>query len=155
MSRLNKRNAVMDRTRMVLWLSLAFVIGIVAGSAVAILKGKKDLEHPPVASTVPSPLALAPPSIEDTEKIEGLKEELRQDPEDHRSWLRLGNLYANNGQIPLAVDALRHYLALKPGDAKVWRSLGNLLERSGDVEGASGAFKKASENDPRGGGKNS
>jgi cytochrome c-type biogenesis protein CcmH/NrfG len=135
---------------MILWVTLAFVTGMVAGSAVAILKGKKDLEHPPVASTVPSPLALAPPSIEDTEKIEGLKEELRQNPDDHRSWLRLGNLYANNGQIPLAIDAFRHYLALKPGDVKVWRKLGNLLTRSGDVEGAAEAFKKAAEDDPRG-----
>jgi len=90
-----------------------------------------------------SPLVLAPPSIEDTEKIEGLKEELRQNPADYRSWLRLANLYANNGQIPLAVDAFRHYLALRPGDAEVWRNLGNFLERSGDREGAAEAFKKA------------
>jgi Tfp pilus assembly protein PilF len=142
------QTAVMDRARTILWISLAFVIGIVAGSAVAILKGKKDLEHPLIASSTLSPLALAPPSIEDTEKIEGLKEELRQNPADYRSWLRLANLYAMNGQIPLAVDAFRHYLALRPGDAEVWRNLGNFLERSGDREGAAEAFKKAAENPP-------
>lgn len=116
----------------------------------ALLKGKKGEAPPAILSPPPSPMTLAPPSIEDTEKIEGLKEELRQKPDDHGSWLRLGNLYSKNGQVPLAVNAFRHYLALKPDDSEVWRKLGNLLKRSGDVEGAAGAFGKATEHDPGG-----
>ena len=144
-----EETVVTDRARIILWVSLAFVIGFVGGSAVAILKEKRNLDQPSVLLITPSPMATAPPSIEDTEKIEELKEELRQDPDNPKSWLRLGNLYANNGQIPLAVDAFRHYLTLKPSDVKVWRRLGNFLERSGDVEGAAKAFKKAAENDPK------
>ena len=139
----------MKRARVILWIGLAFVIGFIAGSIVAILTGKKDKERPSISMAAPSPLATAPPSIEDTEKIEEMKEELRQNPEDQRLWLRLGKKYEDNGQFSLAVDAFRHYLALQPGDAKVWTNLGHLLKRSGDVEGAAEAFKKAAENDPR------
>jgi cytochrome c-type biogenesis protein CcmH/NrfG len=145
----------MKRERVMLWVSLAFVMGFVAGSTVAILKGRGEREPPPITLATHSLRATAPPSIEDTEKIEELKEELRQNSEDYRSWLRLGNLYAYNGKIPLAVDAFRHYLALKPGDAKVWSNLGTLLKRSGDLEGAAEAYKKASEIDPRQGRKGS
>ena len=133
---------------MILWTSLAFIMGFAAGSTVAVLKGKKDLDPLPIPLTAPSRLATAPPSIEDTEKIEELKEALRQNAGDYEAWLRLGNLHVMNGQIPLAVDAFRHYLVLKPGDQKVWRDLGNLLERSGDLEGAAEAFKKATPLDP-------
>jgi cytochrome c-type biogenesis protein CcmH len=143
------KGEVMKREHVMLWVSLAFVIGFVAGSTVAILKGRKHMEHPPLPLTASSPRATAPPSIEDTEKIEELKEQLRHNPGDHRSWLRLGKLYADNGQIPLAVDAFRHYLALKPGDARAWTNLGNLLKRSGDMEEAAKAFKKADEIDPQ------
>jgi predicted Zn-dependent protease len=135
----------MKRERVILWVIFAFAVGFVAGSTLTILKGKKDEKRSPIALTAPSPIAIAPASIEDTEKIEALKEDLRQNPNDHRLWLRLGNKYGENGQISLAVDALRHYLALEPRDAKVWTSLGSLLERSGDVEGAAEAFKKATE----------
>ena len=139
----------MKRERVILWIGLAFVIGFIAGSIFAIVTGKKDKERPSISMAAPSPLATAPPSIEDTEKIEEMKEELRQNPEDQRLWLRLGKKYEDNGQFSLAVDAFRHYLALKPGDAKVWTNLGHLLKRVGDVEGTAEAFRKAAENDPR------
>jgi tetratricopeptide (TPR) repeat protein len=139
---------MMKRRQRILWISLAFIMGFAAGSTVAVLKGRENLDRPRITPTNPSQLAAPPLSIEDTEKMEDLKQELRQNPGDQESWLRLGNLYAINGQIQLALDAFRHYLALKPGDQKGWRELGNLLERSGDLEGAAEAFKKATPLDP-------
>jgi cytochrome c-type biogenesis protein CcmH/NrfG len=137
----------MERRQRVLWISLAFIMGFASGSTIAVLKGRKSLDRSPISLSPPSRLATAPPSIEDTEKIEELKEGVRQNPGDHESWLRLGHLHAMNGQIPLAADAFHHYLALKPGDQKVWKDLGNLLERSGDLEGAAQAFRKAAQLD--------
>ncbi len=138
----------MNRERIILWVGLAFVLGFIAGASVATLTGKKEQERPSVSMVPPSPLATAPPSIEDTEKIEEMKEELRKNPNDQQGWLRLGNKYEETRQVALAVDAFRHYLALKPGDTKVWTRLGHLLENSGDTDGAAKAFTKAAQDQP-------
>ena len=123
----------------------AFIVGVVTGSIVAILKRAQGPREPVMARGSRSSLEVAPPSIEAMEKIEDLKETLQKDPQNLSAWRKLGSLYSEFSQLREAIDAFRQYLAVKPEDPDVRTDLGILLQRWNDSDGAIEEFRKASE----------
>lgn len=130
-------------------MGIALVAGFVAGSTTAILEREKGVEGGSMALRSPSPMAIPPLSVEDLEKIEDLKEDLRNKPDDSSSCKRLGNLYSRTGQTRGAFEAYEQYLKLEPEDAEVRTDVGLLLRSLGDFDAAVEAFRKAMTADPK------
>jgi cytochrome c-type biogenesis protein CcmH/NrfG len=128
---------------------ISFTVGFITGSILAILKGAKEVETDVAPSKYQSPISTAPPSIEFTEKIEDLKEILRNDPKNLSAWLKLGKLYSDFGLTRDAIDAYNRYLTLQPDNPDVRTDLGIMLRRLGDFDGAIEEFQKAARSDPK------
>jgi len=128
---------------------ISFTVGFITGSTLAILKGANEVETDVASSKYQSPISTAPPSIEFTEKIEDLKEILRNDPKNLSAWLKLGKLYSDFGLTRDAIDAYNRYLTLQPDNPDVRTDLGILLRRLGDFDGDIEEFQKAARSDPK------
>jgi Flp pilus assembly protein TadD len=139
----------MKKERAIVCVLVALVVGFIAGSVTAILKGTKepgmDLLFPVSAFS----LSTIPPSIELTEAIENLKETLRRNPRDLPALIKIGELYSSSGKTREAIAAYSEYLTVRPEDPDVRTHLGILLRRSGDTEGAVEEFRKAARGAPR------
>jgi tetratricopeptide (TPR) repeat protein len=133
----------------ILVILIALVIGFVTGSTIAILKRSETLGDTTPLPITRSPLQQEPPSIEDTEKFEELKEDLRKDPKNSSVWLKLGNRYADYNKYREAVEAYNQYLAIKPDDPDVRTKVGALLRNLGDIDGAIQEFRRAAQISPR------
>jgi cytochrome c-type biogenesis protein CcmH/NrfG len=131
----------------ILLVTIAFIIGFVTGSVVAILKRSQHVRTAADTEGARSPLNTAPLSIEDLEKIEDLKEDLHRDPRNLAAWRRLGKLYSNFNHLREAIEAYRQYLAINPGDADVRTEMGILLRKWGDFDGAAEELKRVAESD--------
>jgi len=123
----------------------AFGVGFATGSMVAILRRPESLQRGVKVPQSRSLIKTAPLSIEALEKIEDLKETLRNDPDNLRLWKRLGTLYARSNQLPEAIEAYRHYLNSDPEEPDLRTDLGILLRRWGDFDGAIEEFRKAAQ----------
>ena len=139
----------MKKEVLILAVLISFAVGFITGSTLAILKGAKEVETDAVPSKYQSPISTAPPSIEFTEKIDDLKEILRNDPKNLSAWLKLGRLYSNLGLTRDAIDAYNRYLTLQPDNPDVRTDLGIMLRRLGDFDGAIEEFQKAARSDPK------
>jgi len=139
----------MKKETLILAVLISFAVGFITGSTLAILKGAKEVETDAVPSKYQSPISTAPPSIEFTEKIDDLKEILRNDPKNLSAWLKLGRLYSDLGLTRDAIDAYNRYLTLQPDNPDVRTDLGIMLRRLGDFDGAIEEFQKAAQSDPK------
>jgi cytochrome c-type biogenesis protein CcmH/NrfG len=82
------------------------------------------------------------------EKIEDLKETVREDPKDLAAWLKLGDIYFDYNRYREAIGAYARYLSIKPEDSDTRTKMGMMLRGLEDFDGAIEAFKKAAQLNP-------
>jgi len=138
----------MNKKSLILTIVIAFAMGFVAGITTVIVKGGKESKEPKPSKTAFSPMTKEPISIELTEKIEDLKETVRENPKDLAAWVKLGNIYSKHHQYREAIEAYNQALFIQPNDPDIRTNLGLMLRGLGDDDGAIEEFKKAAQDDP-------
>ena len=73
---------------------------------------------------------------------------LKDNPDDSRSWVNLGRVYARAGQDASAVGCWRKAVEVNPSDAKAWNLLGGAAMRENDFPEALKDYTKAIESAP-------
>jgi tetratricopeptide (TPR) repeat protein len=142
----------MKKETVILVIVIAFLAGFITGATVAILRGTKSVERPPMVQKpqmVPMPTPKGPDSIEVSSKIQSLKDAVKKDPKNLSAWVELGNLYFDAGQPKEAIDAYRQYLAIKPDNSDVRTDMGIMYRALGEFDRAIEEFKKAAQSDPK------
>jgi tetratricopeptide (TPR) repeat protein len=142
----------MKKETVILVIVIAFLVGFITGATVAILRGTKSVERPPVAQKpqmVPMPAPKGPDPIEVASKIQSLKDIVKKDPKNLSAWVELGNLYFDSGQPKEAIEAYRQYLAIKPDNSDVRTDMGIMYRALGEFDRAIEEFKKAAQSDPK------
>jgi cytochrome c-type biogenesis protein CcmH len=108
-------------------LAVAAILAI-AAIGIAIFRSGETADPTPANNTA---AAQAPGSVEDM--IAGLRERLRQDPDNHEGWFLLGLSYRDTGNFAEAERAFRRAMELAPRNADYVAYLGEtLLLRGGD-----------------------
>jgi cytochrome c-type biogenesis protein CcmH/NrfG len=138
----------MGKKSVTLAMFIAFSMGFVSGITIVIVKGGKELKEPVTSQIASSPMTKEPISIELMEKIEDLKETVRENPKDLTAWLKLGNIYAEHHRYREAAEAYSQSLAIQPNDPDIRTNLGLMLRGLEDDDGAIEEFKKAAQYDP-------
>jgi tetratricopeptide (TPR) repeat protein/uncharacterized protein YneF (UPF0154 family) len=142
----------MKKEIVILAIVIAFLVGFITGATVAILRGTKSVERPPVVQKpqmVPMPAPKGPDSIEIASKIQSLKDIVKKDPKNLSAWVELGNLYFDSGQPKEAIEPYRQYLAIKPDNSDVRTDMGIMYRALGEFDRAIEEFKKAAQSDPK------
>jgi cytochrome c-type biogenesis protein CcmH/NrfG len=142
----------MKKETVILVIVIAFLAGFITGATVAILRGTKSVERPPLVQKpqmVPMPAPKGPDSIEVSSKIQSLKDAVKKDPKNLSALVELGNLYFDSGQPKEAIDAYRQYLTIKPDNSDVRTDIGIMYRALGEFDRAIEEFKKAAQSDPK------
>lgn len=139
----------MNKMSLILTILIAFAMGLVAGITTVIVKGGKESKEPGTSQTASFPMTQEPISIELTEKIEDLKETLRENPRDLAAWVKLGNIYSKHHQYREAIEAYSQSLSIQLNDPDLRTNLGLMLRGLGDDDGAIEEFKRAAQDDPK------
>jgi cytochrome c-type biogenesis protein CcmH/NrfG len=123
---------------------VTIAVGFLIRSAVTIRKRIKEGRNANMALLTQRPRVRGVISIELMEKIEDLKETLREDPKNLQAWLKLGDIYFDYNKYREASEAYQQYLTIKPENPDVWTKMGMMLRGLGDFDGAIEAFRRAS-----------
>ena len=129
-------------------IGVAFVFGFLAGSIVSILKKTTGVESSITDLLTQLPVAKEPISIELMERVEDLKELIREDQKNLAAWLKLGNIYFLHNRYREAIEAYRQYLSIKPDDPDVRTNMAIMLRGLGDFDGAIDELREAARNQP-------
>ena len=143
------RGVSMKTKRLILMILVAFSVGFITGMTIVIVTGKKESKGPTTTQTASSLTTREPISIELMEKIEELKETVREHPKDLAAWVKLGNIYSKHHQYREAIEAFSQALSIQPNDPDIRTNLGLMLRGLGDDDGAIEEFKKAAQNNPK------
>jgi len=130
-------------------IGIAFALGFLTGSIVSILKRAKGIESSMTDLMTQRSVAKGTISIELMEKIEDMKETVREDPKNLAAWLKLGDIYFDYNRYREAIEAYSHYLSIKPEDSDIRTKMGMMLRGLEDFNGAIEAFRKAAQMNPR------
>ena len=130
-------------------IGIAFALGFLTRSIVSILKRAKGIESSMTDLMTQRSVAKGTISIELMEKIEDLKETVREDPKNLAAWLKLGDIYFDYNRYREAIEAYSHYLSIKPEDSDIRTKMGMMLRGLEDFDGAIEAFRKAAQMNPR------
>lgn len=124
----------------VIWFAaLALLVGFVGGVAFGVYK----------SGLMADPRGLNSQTAESRKAIDGLKDHVRQNPQDKDAWIQLGHQYFDLEQFDDAIDAYAKALAIDPENAHVWTDLGVMYRRSDKPEKAVEAFDRAIQIDPK------
>jgi len=137
----------MKKELVFLFIGLAFVTGIIVGVMATVYYEEKN--PPPVAAGKHPAPPPAPAPTEDFKKlIVSLLSRLKDDPENLKALIQLGNAYFDTDQFDLAIEAYSKALDIDPKNADVRTDMGIMYRRKGDPKRAVAEFKKAAEYDP-------
>jgi cytochrome c-type biogenesis protein CcmH/NrfG len=142
----------MKKEAAILAIVIAFLVGFITGSTVAILKSKKGAERPAMVQKAPTATMPAPPGpspLEVASKIQALKDILKKDPKNLSAWMELGDLYFDSDQLKEAIGAYSQYLAVKPNNPDVRTDMGIMFRKLGESDRAIEEFRKAAQSDPK------
>jgi tetratricopeptide (TPR) repeat protein len=131
-----------------LTIGVSFACGFFTGSIVSILKMTGGIESSITNPMTQLPAVKEPISIELMERIEDLKETIREDPKNLTAYLKLGNIYFDQNKYREAIAAYSQYLSIKPDDPDVRTSMGILLKGLGDFDGAVEELRRAAQIHP-------
>jgi len=124
--------------------AVTLAVGFLICSAAIILKRIKESGNSNMALLTQRPSVRGIISIELMEKIEDLKETLREDPKNLHAWLKLGDIYFDYNKYREASEAYQQYLSINPENPDVRTKMGVMLRGLGDIDGAIEAFRRAS-----------
>ena len=77
-----------------------------------------------------------------SERIDRIQKILAKEPQSELLWFSLGQAYVENGEHPLAIEALEKAIAIKPDYTVVYEHLGHALEKAGKIEEAKEIYRK-------------
>jgi tetratricopeptide (TPR) repeat protein len=132
-----------------LFITLAFVAGIVVGVVITVFHEEKTPSPPAGMSSSPAaktPTALSPDL---SKQIDTLKAILKEDPKNLKALVELGNAYFDSDQMDKAIEIYTRALAIDPKDADVRTDMGIMYRKKGDFDRAVAEFKKAAESDSK------
>jgi cytochrome c-type biogenesis protein CcmH/NrfG len=129
-------------------LGIVFAVGFLIYSAITILERTHEGRNSGIALLTQRSVSKGTISIELMEKIEDLKETVREDPKDLAAWLKLGDIYFDYNRYREAIGAYARYLSIKPEDSDTRTKMGMMLRSLEDFDGAIEAFKKAAQLNP-------
>jgi tetratricopeptide (TPR) repeat protein len=124
---------------------VTIAVGFLICSAVIILKRIKESGNSNMALLTQRPSVRGIISIELMEKIEDLKETLREDPKNLHAWLKLGDIYFAYNKYREAIEAYSQYLSIDPENPDIRTKRGIMLRGLGDFDGAIEEFRKTSQ----------
>jgi tetratricopeptide (TPR) repeat protein len=132
-----------------LFITLAFVAGIVVGVVITVFHEEKTPSPPAGMSS--SPVAKTPTasSPDLSKQIDILKAILKDDPKNLKALVELGNAYFDSDQMDKAIEIYTRALAIDPKDADVRTDMGIMYRKKGDFDRAVAEFKKAAESDSK------
>jgi tetratricopeptide (TPR) repeat protein len=129
-------------------IAAAFVAGIVIGVVITVLHEEKAA-LPPAGVASPSPANAPSAPIADLSKqIDALKGILKEDPQNPKALIELGNLYFDTDQVEKAIEAYAKALESDPNNSDVRTDLGIMYRKKGDFDRAISEFKRAAQADP-------
>jgi len=138
----------MKRESALLYIAIAFVVGIVVGVITTVYYEEKMSSLPVSIKPPATPSAPAIPA--DREKrISALQSLLREDPKNLKALIELGNLYFDTDQFELSIQAYSQALEIDPKNADVRTDMGIMFRRKGDSDRAIAEFKRAAQSDPK------
>jgi cytochrome c-type biogenesis protein CcmH/NrfG len=138
-----------ERKNVFLVLGIVFAVGFLIYSTITIFKRTHENRNSGIALLTQRSVAKGTISIELMEKIEDLKETVREDPKNLAAWLKLGDIYFDYNRYREAIEAYSQYLSIKPENSDIRTKMGMMLRGLEDFEGAFEAFKKAAQINPR------
>jgi tetratricopeptide (TPR) repeat protein len=124
---------------------VTIAVGFLIRSTVIILKRIKESGNSSMALLTQRPSVRGTISIELMEKIEELKETLREDPKNLQAWLKLGDIYFAYNKYREAIEAYSQYLSIDPENPDVRTKRGIMLRGLGDFDGAIEEFRRTSQ----------
>jgi cytochrome c-type biogenesis protein CcmH/NrfG len=125
---------------------LALAVGFFGGVMFAVFKSE-DVAVPGQRQTqVPQAQAPDPARLN---MIAALEKEVRDNPDNAKTWIELGNSYFDTGQHEKSIQAYRRALEINPNNANVWTDMGVMYRRNGNPQEAIKSFDKAIEVDPK------
>jgi tetratricopeptide (TPR) repeat protein len=124
---------------------VTIAVGFLIRSTVIILKRIKESGNSNMALLTQRPSVRGTISIELMEKIEELKETLREDPKNLQAWLKLGDIYFAYNKYREAIEAYSQYLSIDPENPDVRTKRGIMLRGLGDFDGAIEEFRRTSQ----------
>jgi len=132
-----------------LFITLAFVAGIVVGVVITVLHEEKTPS--PSAGMGSSPAAKMPPAPTPdlSKQIDTLKAILKDDPKNLKALVELGNAYFDAEQAEKAIETYTKSLAIDPKDADVRTDMGIMYRKKGDFDLAIAEFRRAAQENPR------
>ncbi|NWF54671.1 MAG: tetratricopeptide repeat protein [Syntrophaceae bacterium] len=131
-----------------LFIAVAFVAGIVAGVIFTVYHEERMPHLPPsVKSSPSSPAPGIPGDIQ--KQISFLQSLVKEDPQNLKALVELGNLYFDMDQYDSAIRFYARALELDPKNADVRTDMGIMYRRKGDPDRAIAEFKKAAQDDPK------
>lgn len=138
----------MKKEHALLFIAIAFVVGIVVGVIATVFYEEKT---PLIPTSIKPPASPAAPALNaDAQKqISILQSILKDDPKNLKALIELGNLYFDAEQFDPAIQVYSKALEIEPRNADVRTDMGIMFRRKGDFDRAIAEFKKAAENDPK------
>jgi cytochrome c-type biogenesis protein CcmH/NrfG len=130
-------------------IGVAVAVGFLTYSAITIFKRTRESKNSGIALLTQRSVSKGTISIELMEKVEDLRETVRENPKDLSAWLKLGDIYFDYNRYREAIGAYTHYLSIKPEDSDTRTKMGIMLRGLEDFDGAFEAFKKAAQMNPR------
>jgi len=142
--------STLSRKKKIIFLVLGMVFagGFLIYSAITILERTHESRKSGIALLTQRSVSKGTISIELMEKIEDLKETVREDPKDLAAWLKLGDIYFDYNRYREAIGAYARYLSIKPEDSDTRTKMGMMLRGLEDFDGAIENFKRAAQLNP-------
>jgi len=139
-------------TRQTLYMAMliCITVGFLLGTAYTSFKLAEDTTGGNMqTNSAPAPVpggqtagpAAAAPDVD--ARVAELKTFLEQNPEDAKTWAKLGHLFFDANRFNEAIGAYQKSLALEPDNPAVLTDMGVMYRRSGDPEKAIQAFDQA------------
>ena len=145
----------MKKETAMVFIFIALIVGFIGGTIYGTIKLGENVQRVDSTPTqqIPGQDQRTVPETKITQeqahKIEALVKETSLNPENVKTWTRLGNLYSGAKKYEDAIEAYKKSLELNPKNANVWEDMGVTYSHSGQPNKAIEAFDQAIEIDPR------
>lgn len=140
-------NGLVKKETMLLVALACLVTGFLAGIVFSVYKGPAVLPQANVGGQQQGGGAAQGQagglSPQQASQILSLEQNVSRNPQDADSWVQLGNIWFDTGNVEKAIPAYNKYLEIRPDDPNVLTDLGVMYRRAGQYEQALAVFDKA------------
>jgi cytochrome c-type biogenesis protein CcmH/NrfG len=130
-------------------IAIAFIAGIVVGVIATVYYEDKTPIAPPSIKQPASVSTPAAPPADLQKQVDTLRSILKDDPNNLKVLIQLGNLYFDANQFDPAIETYSRALEIDPKNPDVRTDMGIMYRKKRDYDRAIAEFKKAAEVDPK------